>query len=150
MDTLTNLTPVVVGGFNTTEVISTILAIFVVVQTIVRLTPTKRDDEIMNPIFKILDMIFNRTNLVCEKERRVKELIVEKTINDLIESNPQIINSINRTSENIINKIESNGGAIRQIAESVHCGAVKVIEDKVKTSLKRKNIFTKIGDLFRK
>lgn len=45
-----------------TEKIALILAVWGVIQTIVRLTPTKKDDEICSKIGKIINLVFNKTN----------------------------------------------------------------------------------------
>ena len=38
------------------------MAVWGLIQTIVRITPTKKDDEIVSKIGKILNFIFNKTN----------------------------------------------------------------------------------------
>ena len=46
---------------NKAEVIAIITSTFVVLQTIVRLTPTPKDDEVVNKIWKVLSLILQGT-----------------------------------------------------------------------------------------
>jgi hypothetical protein len=43
------------------EYVEITLAVFGLISLIVRATPTPKDDEILNPILKALNMIFNST-----------------------------------------------------------------------------------------
>lgn len=39
-----------------------VLSAFVIIQTVVRLTPTPKDDKIVNKALKVLNFIFEKTN----------------------------------------------------------------------------------------
>jgi len=45
------------------EYVEITLAVFGLISLIVRATPTPKDDEILNPILKVLNIIFNSTRV---------------------------------------------------------------------------------------
>jgi len=47
---------------NMTEIGTAVLAVFGALQAIARLTPTKKDDEIVSKIGKIVNFLFSKTN----------------------------------------------------------------------------------------
>ena len=51
-------------------IVSVVLGLFVLVQTIVRITPTPADDLIVSKIGKVLNIIFNKTRIKGEEARR--------------------------------------------------------------------------------
>jgi hypothetical protein len=49
---------------NIGEIISALLALFIAIQTAVRAIPTPEHGDIKNPALKVLNLIFNHTNII--------------------------------------------------------------------------------------
>ncbi len=64
------------------EIAVGLLAFWQIVSIVVRLTPTKRDDEITSKVGKVLNLLFNSTRLkgaeAVAVEQEVKDRVIQK------------------------------------------------------------------------
>lgn len=67
------------------DFVTIVLAIYAVLQVIVRMTPTKKDDQILSGIGRFLNFIFLKSNISNSKIDFLKKHIIDVVLNDVFE-----------------------------------------------------------------
>lgn len=97
------------SGIGWSEVCAIVLAVIGVIQMIVRITPTKKDDKIINPILRILSLIFSKTNTKDELKDIARAVIVEEAINKIAEQHPDVAKVVEEITDNVMKGAENEG-----------------------------------------
>jgi len=110
-------------GVTVFDLITLILALYAVLQVIVRLTPTKKDDKIVSVFGKVLNFVFQKTNISNSNIDFLKKYILETAIHDITahdnelrtklterakEISGDILNLAGVKDKNVVNEIINN------------------------------------------
>ena len=110
MDTLTTVvTEAAASGIGWAEICAIVLAVLGLVQVIVRITPTKKDDKIANPIIRILTILFSKTNTKEELKDKAKTIIMEEAINKIAEKHPGAAKIVEQVTEKVMKEVDNEG-----------------------------------------
>lgn len=92
------------------DVSTVIMSVFILLQIVVRLTPTKKDDEIVGTIGKLINLIFNKTNVKGSLEDSIKIKILNDTMEQLSSNDKnKVVDTYNKIATNIINTVFKDG-----------------------------------------
>lgn len=110
MDTLTTVAAgAAESGIGWVEISAMVMAVLICIQTIVRITPTKKDDKIFNPIFKILSFIFNKTNTKDDLKDQVKARVLEEAVVKIAEKHPDAEETVRAVTDTIMKEADREG-----------------------------------------
>ena len=112
MDTLTTVVAEAASGdIGWIEISAMIMGVLICIQTIVRITPTKKDDKIFNPIFRILSMIFNKTNTKGDLKDQVKARVLEEAVATIAEKHPDAEETVKAVTDKLLKEAGREGEA---------------------------------------
>lgn len=110
MDSLATVAAETVSsGIGWPEVCAIVLAVVGLIQVIVRITPTKKDDKIVNPILRILSTIFSKTNTKNELKDTARTVIVEEAIHKIADRHPDVAKVIEEITDNVMKGAKNEG-----------------------------------------
>ncbi len=88
-----------------TQITTIVLAVFAVVQIIVRITPTKHDDEIVGVVWKYLNLIFNKTNIIGSLEHAAKNNVLNNAMSEVLLKNKELSVELEKQVDVSLNKL---------------------------------------------
>lgn len=109
VDTLTRVAEAASSGLGWAEISALVLAVLGLIQVIVRITPTKKDDQILNPIIRILTQIFTKTNTKDELKDNAKTVIVNEAIARIAEKHPDAADIVEEVASKVMGEAEREG-----------------------------------------
>ena len=142
-------------NLDATQITMIVLAVFAVIQTIVRITPTKHDDEIVGIIWKYLNLIFNKTNIIGSLEHAAKNSVLNNAMSEVLLKNKELSAELEKQVDISLNKLVE---AAQNEAMTEGAGVVEkpkiilgnVIINKIKDRIKDRKIKRALKKLLKK
>jgi len=137
--------------FELTNIVVVIMSIYIITQFIARITPTKKDDEIVGIIGKILNIIFLKSNIKELMQDQLKANVFKEAVGNAMASNKSVAEKIEKEIDKAAKNIEkeikekkiSIETAIKRIGPTPIM--VKNVEDKINKKLSNFNPRTRLG-----
>ncbi len=92
------------GTLDFATVSSIVMGLFIAIQTIVRLTPTKKDDEIVGVVGKFLNLVFNKTNVAGSEQDKLRTSIAMSALAIVADKHPSARDEIIALSSQLAEK----------------------------------------------
>jgi len=144
----------------TTNIMIIVMALYIVAQIIARITPTKKDDEIVGIVGKVLNIIFLKSNIKGEIYNSIESNILKEAVNNATSKNKIVSDKIEKEISIVVKRIEgevqNNKTSIKEVfkKKQVSSAAVKkvekIIDDKFLNFKSKSKFGNKIKNIFRR
>jgi len=144
----------------TTNIMIIVMALYIVAQIIARITPTKKDDEIVGIVGKVLNIIFLKSNIKGEVYNNIESNILKEAVNNATSKNKIVSDKIEKEIGIVVKRIEdetqNNKTSIKevlkkkQVSSTVVKKVEKIIDDKFLNFKSKSKFGNKIKNIFRR